>query len=58
MYFALTTLATVGYGDLYPTSIMEKLVSCLVNVGGVTIFSKLMQSFVEVVLQFKTEHFS
>jgi len=52
MYFSLTLLATVGYGDLYPTSIGEKVVSVVVNIVGVTIFSSLMNNFISVVLSF------
>ena len=52
MYFSLTLLATVGYGDLFPTSIGEKMISVLVNIVGVTIFSSLMNNFIEIVLSF------
>jgi len=52
MYFSLTLLATVGYGDLFPTSIGEKVVSVIVNIVGVTIFSSLMNNFISVVLSF------
>jgi hypothetical protein len=30
MYFALTTLATVGYGDFYPKSMAEKIVGSII----------------------------
>ena len=53
MYYALTTLATVGYGDMYPTSIMEKLTNIFVQLAGVTIFSALMQDFIGVVLSLR-----
>lgn len=42
MYFMLTTLSTVGYGDFFPSSIMEKLVGIFIEIVGVTIFSILM----------------
>lgn len=29
-YFALTTLSTVGYGDLYPVSPLEKLITIVI----------------------------
>ena len=50
MYFMLTTLSTVGYGDLYPTSIAEKVVGSLIQIIGVTIFSIVMNAFIKVVM--------
>jgi hypothetical protein len=43
----------VGYGDYYPSSIMEKIVGIFIEIVGVTIFSILMNQFIEVVLRFK-----
>lgn len=51
MYFMLTTLATVGYGDYYPSSISEKIIGIFIEIFGVTIFSFLMNKFIEVVLK-------
>jgi hypothetical protein len=51
MYFMLTTLATVGYGDFYPSSISEKVVGIFIEIVGVSFFSVLMNSFIEVVLK-------
>ena len=34
-YFLLTTLSTVGYGDLYPISKMEQIITLIVMMGGV-----------------------
>lgn len=42
MYFMLTTLSTVGYGDYFPSSIMEKIVGIVIQIVGVSIFSVLM----------------
>jgi len=50
MYYSLSTIATVGYGDYYPTSIAEKILGTIMEVFGVTIFSILMNSFVEIVV--------
>ena len=50
MYFMLTTLSTVGYGDLHPLSITEKAVGAVVQILGVTIFSIVMNSFIEIVM--------
>ena len=50
MYFMLTTLSTVGFGDSCPESIMEKAIGAMVQVLGVTIFSIVMNSFIEIVM--------
>ena len=39
MYFAFTTLSTVGFGDYYPVSAQEKLVGAFVMLFGVAAFS-------------------
>lgn len=58
MYYALTTLSTVGYGDYYPTSLAEKIVGSVIQIFGVTFFSILMNSFIDVVLSMKSNSFS
>lgn len=50
MYYMLTTLSTVGYGDYYPFSIAEKIVGSLIQIIGVTIFSIVMNAFIGVVI--------
>lgn len=47
-YFALTTLSTVGYGDLYPKSQIEMAVSVIVMLLGVAFFSFIMGNFVTI----------
>lgn len=54
MYYALTTLSTVGYGDYYPVSIAEKIVGSMVQLLGVSFFSVLMNNFIDVVLSMKS----
>jgi hypothetical protein len=54
MYFALTTLATVGYGDYSPCSVSEKIVGSAIQILGVTFFSVLMNQFIDVVLSMRT----
>ena len=49
MYYALTTLSTVGYGDYSPCSIAEKIVGAVIQIFGVTFFSVLMNNFIDVV---------
>lgn len=42
VYFILTTLTTVGFGDYFPISIVEKIVGSIIMFCGVTFFSLLM----------------
>ena len=58
MYYALTTLSTVGYGDFYPISVAEKIVGSIIQIFGVTFFSILMNGFIEVVVSIKGDNFS
>ena len=48
-YFALTTLSTVGYGDMYAISSLERVVSVIIMLGGVAFFSFIMGNFVEII---------
>ena len=51
LYFTITTLATIGYGDLTPTTPVGKLVTVLFVISGVGIFlaflNKVMEGRVE-----------
>lgn len=51
-YFSITTLSTVGYGDLYPISNAEKIVGILIMLAGVGFFSFIMGSFIEIISTF------
>jgi hypothetical protein len=42
MYFMLTTLSTVGYGDMSPQSINERIFGSMLMIVGVTIFTIVM----------------
>jgi len=48
-YFALTTLSTVGYGDLYPISTREMICGINVMMVGIVFFSHIMGSFIEII---------
>jgi hypothetical protein len=48
-YFALTTLATVGYGDYIPLSNAEILTAVTYMLCGVAFFSYIMGSFIEII---------
>ena len=45
MYFAFTTLSTIGFGDFHPRSDSERLVVALIFLFGVAIFSYVMGNF-------------
>ena len=51
MYFAFTTLSTVGFGDFYPQSDSERLFACVILVFGVAIFSYIMGNFIEILTE-------
>ena len=53
MYYSLTTLSTVGYGDFSPVSIMEKIFGSIIQIFGVTFFSILMNKFQDIVVSGK-----
>ena len=56
MYYSLTTLSTVGYGDFSPESIMEKIFGSIIQIFGVTFFSILMNKFQDIVVSMKGPH--
>jgi len=53
MYFAFTTLATVGYGDFHAINDAEFILVSFIITFGVVIFSFIMGSFIEMLLEFK-----
>ena len=53
VYFAFTTLSTVGFGDYYPWSPYEKLVGSFMLLFGVAIFSLFMGTFIEMIDKYK-----
>lgn len=50
MYFALTMLSTVGYGDFYPVHRSEMLMSVLLMLMGVGVFSWITSELRAVIL--------
>ena len=48
-YFALTTLSTIGYGDMFPITPSEQLVAFALMVFGIVFFSQIMGSFIEII---------
>ena len=51
-YFTLTTLSTVGYGDFYPQSTLERIVGIIVLLLGVAFFSYTMGTFIEIITNY------
>ena len=49
MYYAFTSLSTVGFGDFYPCSDMERIVCAFMLLYGVAIFSFVMGKFIEMI---------
>ena len=54
-YVALTTLSTVGYGDLTPQTNFEKIVGMFIMILGVAFFSYIMGNFNDVLINYDKE---
>lgn len=48
IYFAFTTLSTVGFGDMHPKSDFERAFNIIIFVSGVSIFSYFMGNLIEI----------
>lgn len=53
MYFAYTTLSTVGFGDKTPRSDIERLIICVILLLGVSLFGYILDILVNIIDQFK-----
>lgn len=51
-YFALTTLATVGYGDIVPQNNGEKIMGIFLMIVGIAFFSYIMSNFNDVLINY------
>ena len=56
-YFTVITLATVGYGDLTPTTQLGKLVTVLFVITGVGIFFAFLNKVMERRMERRNERF-
>jgi len=54
LYFALTTLSTIGYGDFHPVSIQERGLAAFILLFGVAMFSFIMGQFIEILMNYKS----
>lgn len=52
MYFAMTSLSTVGFGDYYPRNNYERLFGSIILLSGVTIFSFVMAKLQGMIINF------
>ena len=53
-YFAITTLSTIGYGDMYPISVNERWIASVILMFGVSIFSFIIGQFIEIMMNYKS----
>lgn len=52
MYFAFTSLSTVGFGDFNPRGDIERILCAFILLFGVAIFSYIMGNFIDILDQF------
>lgn len=53
-YYGITTLSTIGFGDLSPQTINERVVASFVLLFGVSMFSFVMGQFIEILMGYKS----
>ena len=51
-YFVLTTLSTVGYGDMSPNTNTEKIIGISLMIVGIAFFSYIMGNFNDVLINY------
>lgn len=49
LYFAFTSLSTVGLGDYVPKNDYERLIVVIILLFGVSIYTYLMNKFIEII---------
>lgn len=52
-YYALTTLSTVGYGDMYPVQNSEVILAVVYILAGAAFFAYIMGSFIEIIANYQ-----
>ena len=53
IYFAFTTLSSIGFGDFYPQNVYEKVIGVfMLFLGGVAVFSYIMGVYIEIIHKF------
>ena len=52
MYFMMTSLSTVGFGDYYPTNNYERIFGSVILLAGVAVFSYIMSKLATMIINF------
>lgn len=52
VYYAFTSLSTVGFGDYFPKSDFERILCAIILLFGVAIFSYIMGNFINILDQY------
>lgn len=53
VYYAFTSLSTVGFGDYNPRSDFERVLCAMILLFGVAIFSYIMGNFIAILDQYR-----
>ena len=53
IYYACTSLSTVGFGDYHPVSSPERLATVFILLFGVMVFSYIMGEFIDILNSYK-----
>jgi len=54
MYFAFTSLSTVGFGDLHPRNDPERVMCAIILLIGVAMFSYILGIFILILEEFSS----
>jgi len=52
MYFMMTSLSTVGFGDFYPVNDLERIIGSFLLLFGVIVFSYIMMKLADMIINF------
>ena len=53
LYYTMTTLATIGFGDYHPKADEERMFSVIIFFVGVSITLYLMVCFIQIIMKFQ-----
>ena len=55
IYFSIVTMATVGYGDIHPQSLVGKILAIVLIIGGVGTFLGIVASITDLFVKRREE---